>query len=248
MIDNYFLEVFENVPRQGPGSNAETFKAYSFLTEIPKNPTILDIGCGKGIQTVELARISEAHIIAMDMHKPFLKALQHAVAEKELQAKISCLVGDMAQLPFLENEFNVIWAEGSVFIIGYKQALKEWKKQIKANGYLVFTDCVWLKSNPPKELADYWQAEEIELPTIPEVLEQAEKEGYKKINHFTLSKNSWSQEFYMPIEQKLEEAKDKYKENKEAQTTFSAIIKEIEIFNKYNDYFGYEFFVFQKGE
>ena len=151
MINQYFLEVFESVPRQGPGSNEETQKAYSFLNNLPINPSILDIGCGKGKQTLELANISNGHIVALDMHKAFLTALQKSVSEKNLQDRITCLIGDMGEMPFLEEEFNVLWAEGAAFIIGFKQALINWKKFIKPGGYLAFSDCVWLKDNPPQE-------------------------------------------------------------------------------------------------
>jgi ubiquinone/menaquinone biosynthesis C-methylase UbiE len=242
MINEYFLEVFESVPRQGPGSNEETRKAYSFLTDLPKNPTILDIGCGKGIQSIELAKISNGHVVAMDMHKPFLSGLQLHVVKENLQDKITCLVGDMGAIPFLDKQFNTIWAEGSAFIIGYKRALTEWKKYIKPGGFLVFSDCVWLKNDRPKELVDFWKSEAVDLPTVPDVLKQAKQSDYTFINHFTLSNNSWKAGFYDYIEKVLTKVKDKYKGNVEAQDTFFAIEQEIEMFNKYHEYFGYEFF------
>ncbi len=40
--------------------------------------------------------------------------------------------------------------------------------------------------------------------------------------------------------------KKKYRENKIALQVFGECEKEIEIFYKYSDYFGYEFFIMQK--
>lgn len=246
MVNKYFLEVFESVPRQGPGSDEETKKAYSFLETLPTRPNILDIGCGKGKQTIALSKLSDGHIIAMDMHKAFLSSLQKSVFKRDLQDRITCLLADMGEIPFLENEFDLVWAEGSAFIIGYQQALSKWKKYIKPGGYLAFSDCVWLKSNPPKELTDFWKGEDYVLPTVDEVLQHSRIEGYTELNHFTISINSWTSEFYDYIEKELDLVKDKYKGNVEAQDTFFAIEEEIRIFNQFNEYFGYVFFVFQK--
>ena len=41
------------------------------LKNLPKNPRILDIGCGLGMQTIELAMLSEGQIDALDSHQPF---------------------------------------------------------------------------------------------------------------------------------------------------------------------------------
>lgn len=245
MINQYFLEVFERVQRQGPGSNTETHKAYKTLTNLPQTPAILDIGCGKGMQTIDLADISDGHIIAMDLRKPFLQALQIKVDEQGLQNKISCLVGDMANLPFIEQQFNVIWAEGSAFIIGYQKALKEWKSFLKQGGYLAFSDCIWLKSNPPEELVNFWKSIGYALPVKSDIINTAQTEGYKVISSFTVSHRSWKEEFYDHIERELEFVKDKYRGNVEAQDTFFEIEEEIRIYDKYNDYFGYEFFILQ---
>jgi len=35
----------------------------------------VDIGCGPGMQTLELARISGGRIVAVDNHQPFLDVL-----------------------------------------------------------------------------------------------------------------------------------------------------------------------------
>lgn len=114
MINQYFLEVFGYVPRQGPGSKAETERAWSSLSELPQKPVILDIGCGKGAQTMDLCGLTEGHILALDNYLPFLEALQKRAQTEKLSHIITCLIGDMGALPFLPNQFDIIWAEGSM--------------------------------------------------------------------------------------------------------------------------------------
>ncbi len=53
----YIYELCERLPRCGPGDNESTRRAYEAILEEPKHPYILDIGCGTGMQTLELARI-----------------------------------------------------------------------------------------------------------------------------------------------------------------------------------------------
>lgn len=72
----YFHELFRSLPRAGPGDNNSTQKAFSCLKSLPSEPFILDIGCGYGVQTLELARSSKGTIIALDNYQPFLDGLE----------------------------------------------------------------------------------------------------------------------------------------------------------------------------
>jgi ubiquinone/menaquinone biosynthesis C-methylase UbiE len=45
------------------------------LPELPKNPSILDVGCGPGMQTIQLAKLTRGEVYALDFHQPFLEHL-----------------------------------------------------------------------------------------------------------------------------------------------------------------------------
>ncbi|WP_425449326.1 class I SAM-dependent methyltransferase [Dethiothermospora halolimnae] len=51
-----FFEIHNDIPREGPGDNDSTRQAISMLKDIPNNPTVLDIGCGPEMQTIEIAK------------------------------------------------------------------------------------------------------------------------------------------------------------------------------------------------
>ena len=51
--------------------NKYTRKAFRMLPKLDK-PRILDIGCGSGIPTIEIARLSKGEIIGIDIHQPSL--------------------------------------------------------------------------------------------------------------------------------------------------------------------------------
>jgi len=54
--------------------NKHTRKALRLLPKC-KNPHILDIGCGTGVPTIELTKISNGHVIGIDIDVTSLKLI-----------------------------------------------------------------------------------------------------------------------------------------------------------------------------
>jgi methylase of polypeptide subunit release factors len=79
---NPIFKIFESFPRQGPGDDEHTEKAFSIIAEPPEGGgEILDVGCGKGVQTTALARLCPScRILATDIHQPFLDAVDEKIA------------------------------------------------------------------------------------------------------------------------------------------------------------------------
>ncbi len=246
-MDKYFYEVFENIPRQGPGMNSSTRKAYKLIKiNVPEKPEILDIGCGKGIQTIELARISEGEITAIDNYPYFLDCLQKDAERSGFSNKIKCIQADMNKMPFGSSSFDLIWSEGAVFVMGIKEGLKSWKSFLKQKGYIVLTDLVWLTDSRPDEITNYFEEECLYVLTIPEVIAEAERNGYDCPAHFTLPDKGWTDEYFLPQQQIIDRLRKKYKESDEARQTFDALEYERELVTRSFEYVGYEFFIFRK--
>ncbi|MCK5581393.1 MAG: class I SAM-dependent methyltransferase, partial [Candidatus Omnitrophica bacterium] len=71
----YIYELCELLPRGGPGDNESTRRAFDAIPKLSEQPLILDIGCGPGMQTLELAKISKGKITALDNYQGFLDIL-----------------------------------------------------------------------------------------------------------------------------------------------------------------------------
>jgi ubiquinone/menaquinone biosynthesis C-methylase UbiE len=245
-LNQYFFEIHSGLPREGPGDNRSTRRAYRMLTDLPEKPRFLDIGCGPGMQTIELAKISNAEITALDFYQPFLDELaQHAKAEG-VNEKIKIVQGDMTNLSFEEKSFNTIWCEGAIFIIGFEQGLREWRKFLAEKGYLAVTEMCWIDPNPPKEAKDYLAKMYPPAKTVKENLQMIKDAGYQITGYFVLPESSWWEHYYLPIASKLPVLKKKYQGNSEALATIAAEEEEIEMFRKYSKHYGYVFFVMQK--
>lgn len=246
VLNEYFFEVHSNLPREGPGDNKSTRRAYRMLTDLPEKPRFLDIGCGPGMQTIELAKISNAEITALDFYQPFLDELAgHAKAEG-VSEKIKIVQGDMTNLGFEEKSFNTIWCEGAIFIIGFERGLRDWSKFLADKGYLAVTEMCLIDPNPPKEVTEYLKKVYPPIKTVKENLQIIKDTGYQIVGYFVLPESSWWENYYLPILAKLPAMKAKYKDNKEALAVIEAEEKEIEMFRKYSKHYGYVFYVMQK--
>jgi len=148
------LEIHKDMPRQGSGRDEYTQKAFEMIPVI-KQPKILDIGCGPGMQTIKLAKLSDGEIIGIDIFQQYLDQLQQLIERENLQDRVKAIKQSMFEIKYPEEFFDIIWAEGSIFVMGFEKGLSEWKKYIKPNGYLAVHEMAWLKENPPKEISDY---------------------------------------------------------------------------------------------
>ena len=73
----FFYEIFDaSLPRLGPGDDASTRRSLKeLLADGATKLRVLDIGCGNGAPTLELARHINGVIVALDNHGPFLDEL-----------------------------------------------------------------------------------------------------------------------------------------------------------------------------
>lgn len=242
-----FLEVFDGLPRQGPGDEASTLKALGMVPDLPAAPSVADVGCGSGAQTLVLARnLGGGTITAVDIYQEPLDRL--AAAAKELEAAVRVVTSrkDMAELDFEENSLDLIWAEGSIYNIGFGGGAKGWRRFLKDGGCLAASELAWIRDDPPDEVRTFFAAEYPDMKTLEENLAILEGAGYENIGHFILPARCWEEEYYIPMEARLAEMEEKYAGDVKAQEVLAMNRREIEIFRKYSEYYGYVFYIARK--
>ena len=242
----YIYELCETLPRSGPGDNEYTRRAFASIPLPPSHPFILDIGCGQGMQTIELAKISNGKIIALDNHQAFLDLLMEKAKKKKLEEKIIPKNMSMLGMDFKEKTFDIIWSEGALYFMGFQNGLKRCHQLLKDKGYLAVTELLYTVTNPPKAVVEYFESEYPDINNIETNIEAIKKEGFNLISNFALPESAWLNSYYLPMEIELPRLNQKHQENKIALAVFEGFRNEINFYRKYSNFFGYEFFVMQK--
>ena len=233
------------MPRQGSGRDKYTQQAFELIPPLTQ-PRILDIGCGPGMQTIKLAKLSDGTIIGIDIYQQYLDQLQQLIQQEHLQDRVQAINQSMFDIKYPQEHFDIIWAEGSIFIIGFERGLREWKQYLKPNGYLSVHEMTWLQDNPPQEIKDYWQNVYPEIKTIQEDINIIKQCGYKLLGHFPLPEDAWWEFYYNPLQQRLNKLTQKFHNNPKALNMIKEEQKEIDLYKKYCHWYGSVFYVMQK--
>lgn len=239
-------DFYRELDRQGPGSEAETKKALSFIGSLPENAKIADIGCGTGGQTITLADNLSGDIIAVDFFQSMVEYLNKRIKWHGFENRISALRASMDNLPFAENEFDLIWAEGSIYNMGFEKGLNEWRKFIKTGGFIAVSEVTWLTNNRPEEIERYWQENYAEINTTSAKLKQMEDAGYTPLATFVLPDYCWMDNFYKPMNDYLEPFLKEQNYSDEAQQFVARQKEEIAFYEQYKEFFGYVFYIGRK--
>jgi len=242
----YLYELCEALPRSGPGDNEYTRRAFNFISQTQKHPFILDIGCGQGMQTIELAKISNGKIIALDNHQAFLDILMKQARNEGFEEKIMPQNMSMLDMDFEEETFDIIWSEGALYFMGFQNGLKRCHQLLKDKGYLAVTELIYIVPNTPKPVVEYFESEYPDINNIEGKIEEIKKEGFNLISNFTLPESAWLNSYYLPIEKELPRLNKKYQGNEVALAIFEGFRNELDFYRKYSKFYGYEFFVVQK--
>lgn len=237
-------------PRQGPGSEADTLHALA-LTRLDKNAqlTVADIGCGTGAQTRALARaLPHAKITAVDLLQPFLDRLIAETRAEGLSAQITPLKADMAALPFAPESLDLIWSEGAIYNIGFKNGLARWRSLLKPRGLIALSEITYLTATPPAALLEFWEAAYPEIGTAAEKHAALEAAGYTPMGYFPLSRNAWFDSFYTPLQQSFAAFRADHKDTPAATALTQEMQNEIDLISAHMDQISYGFYIARKSD
>jgi SAM-dependent methyltransferase len=244
-LDEFFYQVFEYLPRQGPGCPGATRKVFSYLPPLPRNAAVLDVGCGSGTQTRDLARLTTGTIMAVDNHPPFLDTVSKKSKEDGTMARIKTIYASMDALPFDPGQFDLIWSEGAVFIMGFKEGLAAWKPLLKKGGFMVVSDAAWFEPNPPQELVQWWEKEGYIPKTEDQLREQIKNAGLNLIRTYRLPEAGWWDNYYVPMLARVADLRKTHGSDPACAAILDSLEYEAETYRKYKRYYGYMFFVMQ---
>jgi len=222
MTKENILHIFKDKVRKNFSNY--TRRAYETLPKI-KNPRILDVGCGSGVPTLELALLSGGYVTGIDIDQTALDELTEKIEREGLSDRVKAVNCSATDTSFPDDSFDIVWAEGAIATIGFEKGLKEWKRLIKTDGFLVIHDDIGDVSKKRKQIAGC---------------------GYELIDHFMIEGNEWWRELYKPLGEAIEEMRRSGNPSPEVLREMDTDSNFIEIIKKNPERYDSVFFVLMK--
>ena len=173
-VEQIFKVFSEDLKRLGPGSDETTLKALESLKEKYTGSIdfqrddllILDVGAGSGAQTVTLSKVLNSEITAIDFHKAYVNKISKLASEFNLKIKAIC--EDMKNVDLLFKNVDLIWAEGSLYSIGFENSLNICSKALKKEGALVCSELTLTAEENSEQVLEYFKDAYPDIKTIAE--------------------------------------------------------------------------------
>ncbi len=183
-----------------------TRKAWEMLPPI-QEPRILDIGCGSGLPTIELARWSKGTVVGLDIDQAALDLLAARARAEGLEARVEVRSCSLFDIDLPEGSFDIIWAEGALNDIGFNRALREWRRLLRPDGFLVVHD---------------------DARDLDRKLSSIVTNGYELVGYFQLPDDAWWVDYYGPLKEEMRERRKARMGDSGARATMDAIQAEID--------------------
>ncbi|MFO8128829.1 MAG: class I SAM-dependent methyltransferase [Bacteroidales bacterium] len=164
-----------------------TRKAFGKIPYIDE-PQLLDLGCGTGATSLQLAELTNGNIVAVDEDKDCIDFLNSRIKKLHLENKIETIHSSVFKARLPEKSFDIIWAEGILNIIGFEKGLAFFRPFLKDKGYYVVHDDI--------------KNEKIKI---------IQACRYKIKDSFELPADAWWKSYYSCLQKKLQELADSCK-------------------------------------
>lgn len=82
------------------------------------------------------AQNAPGEITGIDIFPAFIDLFNQNARKLVLQDRVKGIVKSMDDLPFKDEELDLIWSKGAIYNIGFERGLNEWRKFLKTGGYI----------------------------------------------------------------------------------------------------------------
>ncbi|MEZ4590995.1 MAG: class I SAM-dependent methyltransferase [Chloroflexota bacterium] len=100
---------------------------------------VLDMGCGEGKHTIDLARRNLV-VISVDLSHTQLLLARQMMAEQLPDAQIFFVQANAEELPFAQNSFRILFGKAIIHHLDEQLAVAEVKRLLKPNGRATFSE------------------------------------------------------------------------------------------------------------
>jgi SAM-dependent methyltransferase len=156
-------------------------QAYRLLPPLDQ-PRILDIGCGQGQQTIELARLSSGEVIGIDIDLAALAGLRQRIERAGLGDRITAVHASLFDNGFDDESFDLLWEEGVLHLLDPSRSLPECRRLLKPDRCLVMLETI-----------EWFEGIRDRLPRLGLVL----------VNQHLMPKHCWWTDYGAPLKERI---------------------------------------------
>jgi len=138
--DRYSHGHHESVLRSHKWRTAENSAAF-LLPKLTPDATLLDVGCGPGTVTIDLARVlSSGHVTGIDISEEVIGIARESLKESDVR-NVDFKVDNVYDLSFADNYFDVVYAHQVLqHLSNPVGALEEMRRVLREGGLLAVRD------------------------------------------------------------------------------------------------------------
>ena len=158
-----------------------TRKAFALLPPVDR-PRILDIGCGEGLQTMELARLGGGEVVGIDIDETALTRFQQRLEPSDVSSRITVRRCSLFDSGLADESFNILGEEGVLHLLEPARSFAACSRLLVPGGFLVM-----------HETLEWFEAASQRLPDW----------GLVFVDRHLLPKHFWWTEYGAPLEDRI---------------------------------------------
>ncbi|WP_373371458.1 SAM-dependent methyltransferase [Stigmatella ashevillensis] len=190
-----------------------------------------------------LAQELKVPISAVDSHAPFLSRLESEAEQRGLRHLLRTRCADFGQLEDVPGSYDVLWAEGSIYVLGWKEGLTRWRRLLAPGGLMAVTEATWLTDSPPSDAVAFWREAYPTMGTLASNTAVAREAGYQVLDTFPLPPSAWWDEYYGPLRERMDMLRTEAASNPALAEAISSMQREIDLYERSEGAYGYVFYL-----
>lgn len=200
-VDDVFWAIHQGLPREAPGSPETADLLLRMVGPLPPTPRVVDMGCGPGTSSILLAQRTGGHVLAVDLHEPFLTEVTERARAAGVERQIRTAAVSMDATGVEPGSVDLVWAEGSAYSIGVDEALTVWRDLLAPGGSVVLTDAEWSTPDPHPRAREFW-TEYPAMRSTEENVAAFRRAGWDIIGLYRLPDTDWWA-YYGPLAERI---------------------------------------------
>lgn len=150
--------------RNRPSGGIRTIQTVAVNSFLNSRSRALEIGSNTGFTSVNLSLLSSCRVVGIDVNKLSVEEARRYAAENKVSRRVQFRQCSAVRLPFKDNEFDLVWASNvTAFIDQKEQAVSEYLRVLRYNGYLAFIPIYYVRPPSARLLAEVGRAINSEL-------------------------------------------------------------------------------------